>query len=76
MEWTNSTGNHVNAFGSRELAKLERGRPYVRLTEVLVGRGTELAGETPINPSLVTDATTGAVTRITRVHSDWGYRVT
>jgi hypothetical protein len=27
MEWsTNSTGNHVNIFGSRELAKVERGR--------------------------------------------------
>jgi hypothetical protein len=56
------------------LANVEAaGRPYVRLTEVLVGRGNELASETPVNPSIVVDSTTGAVSRFTRVHSDWDY---
>jgi hypothetical protein len=45
----------------------------VRLFEVLVGRGTEFAGEARDNPSLTRDATTGAITRYTRVHSDWDY---
>ena len=49
------------------------GRPYVRLFEVLVGRGTEFAGEGRDNPSLTRDATTGAISRYTRVHSDWDY---
>jgi phosphatidylserine/phosphatidylglycerophosphate/cardiolipin synthase-like enzyme len=49
------------------------GRPYARLMEVLVGRGTEIAGEARENPSLVRDARTGAVERMTRVHSDWDH---
>jgi len=48
-------------------------RPYARIFEVLVGRGTEFAGETATNPSITTNAMTGAVERFTRVHSDWDY---
>ena len=56
------------------LANLEAaGHAYVRLMEVLVGRGTDLTGETRENPSLTVDAMTGAVSRYTRVHSDWDY---
>jgi len=49
------------------------GRPYARLFEVLVGRGTELAGEARQNPSITTNSMTGAIERFTRVHSDWDY---
>lgn len=56
------------------LAAVEQAaRPYVRLTEVLVGRGNELAGEDHVNPSLTVDPATGAVSRFTRVHGDWDY---
>lgn len=51
----------------------EAGRPYVRLFEVLIGRGTDIAHENGENPSLVTNSTTGALERYTRVHSDWDY---
>jgi hypothetical protein len=47
--------------------------PYARLMEVTVGRGTELGGEQPINPSMTEDPETGEITRFTRVHSDWDY---
>lgn len=47
--------------------------PYARLMEVTVGRGTELGSDQPVNPSLGTDPETGAITRFTRVHSDWDY---
>jgi hypothetical protein len=40
---------------------------------VLVGRGTEIAGEDGVNASLTTNFTTGAIERFTRVHSDWDY---
>ncbi|MBA3541128.1 MAG: hypothetical protein H0T79_16065, partial [Deltaproteobacteria bacterium] len=47
MEWsTNSAGNHVNVFGSRELAKLEKGRFDLLYGEFLPGREQE--GESPI----------------------------
>jgi hypothetical protein len=56
------------------LAAIEKAsRPYLRLTEVLVGRGTEIAGEDGVNASLTTNFTTGAIERFTRVHSDWDY---
>ncbi|MGE3545603.1 MAG: phosphatidylserine/phosphatidylglycerophosphate/cardiolipin synthase family protein, partial [Kofleriaceae bacterium] len=46
MEWsTNSTGNHVNIFGSSELAKIERGRFDLLYNEFLPGR--DLMGDTP-----------------------------
>jgi len=48
-------------------------RPYVRLMEVLVGRGKEFRSEIPQNPSLTTDPDTGIVSRMTRVHHDWDY---
>jgi phosphatidylserine/phosphatidylglycerophosphate/cardiolipin synthase-like enzyme len=49
------------------------GRPYVRLFEVLVGRGTSIAGETHENSSIMLDSTTNQMVRYTRVHSDWDY---
>jgi sugar-specific transcriptional regulator TrmB len=48
--------------------------PYVRLMEVTLGRGTELAGEDPQNPSLVDRD--GQTERRTRVESDWHYYLT
>ena len=52
--------------------------PYLRMMEVLLGRGEELGGESPVNPSLtpVRDdegELTGELERVTRVHSDWDY---
>src|SRR5688572_12231795 len=56
------------------LANVERaGRPYVRLSEVLVGRGTDIAHENRENPSLVINSMTGQLERFTKVHSDWDY---
>jgi phosphatidylserine/phosphatidylglycerophosphate/cardiolipin synthase-like enzyme len=56
------------------LVTLERAaRPYVRLTEVLIGRGAEIAHDRRQNPSLVPDPATGQLVRLTRVHSDWDY---
>jgi hypothetical protein len=56
------------------LAAMEKAaRPYLRLTEVLVGRGNEIAGEDRVNASMTTNFQTGAVERFTRVHSDWDY---
>ncbi len=56
------------------LAALEEaGRPYVRLTEVLVGRGTDIAHDRRENASLMLNSTTGQLERVTRVHSDWDY---
>jgi len=49
------------------------GRPYVKLFEVLVGRGTSIAHENRENSSIVTNGTTGQLERYTRVHSDWDY---
>src|SRR5690606_4337472 len=46
MEWsTNSTGNHVNIFGSRQLSKVERGRFDILFDEWLPGR--EQDGDRP-----------------------------
>ncbi|MDB4961236.1 MAG: hypothetical protein JWP01_1235 [Myxococcales bacterium] len=56
------------------LSAVERaGRPYVRLFEVLVGRGTDIAGDRRENASLMLNSTTGQIERMTRVHSDWDY---
>ena len=47
MEWsTNSAGNHVNVFGSRELAKVDTGRFDLLFGEFLPGR--ESAGDAPL----------------------------
>ncbi len=55
------------------LAAVEQAsRPYARLFEILVGRGTEFAGERRDNPSLSVNATTGQVERFTR-RTDWDY---
>ncbi len=68
-----------DAMPDRELVKqglaaIERAaRPYLRLTEVLVGRGTEISGESHENASLTTNFQTGVIERFTRVHSDWDY---
>jgi hypothetical protein len=51
----------------------EAARPYLRLFEVLVGRGTSIAGTNRENASLVIDSTTNELRRYTRVHSDWDY---
>jgi phosphatidylserine/phosphatidylglycerophosphate/cardiolipin synthase-like enzyme len=48
-------------------------RPYVRLFEVLVGKGTSITGENHENSSLSVNSETGEVERYTRVHSDWDY---
>jgi hypothetical protein len=48
-------------------------RPYVRLFEVLVGRGTSIAGTNRENASLMLDSTTNTIVRNTRVHTDWDY---
>lgn len=48
-------------------------RPYLRLFEVLVGRGTSIAGTAHENSSLMLDTATNQVARFTRVHSDWDY---
>ena len=48
-------------------------RPYLRLFEVLVGRGTSIAGTDHENASLIVDSTTHEIRRYTRVHSDWDY---
>ncbi len=56
------------------LANVEAaGRPYVRLFEVLVGRGTSITGTNRENSSLTIDSTTNTVSRYTRVHGDWDY---
>jgi phosphatidylserine/phosphatidylglycerophosphate/cardiolipin synthase-like enzyme len=56
------------------LANVERAaRPYVRLSEVLVGRGNEIAHDRRENPSLVMNQATGQIERFTKVHSDWDY---
>ena len=48
------------------------GRPYIRLFEVLVGKGTSITGTNRENSSLGLNSTTGQVERYTRV-SDWNY---
>jgi hypothetical protein len=46
--------------------------PWVALMEVTVGRGKELGGETPVNPSMSEDQEApGVFERYIKVHSDW-----
>lgn len=47
--------------------------PYVRLFEVTVGRGLEIAHEEHQNPSIVPDPDTGEPVRFDKVHTDWDY---
>ncbi len=47
-------------------------RPYGRLMEVTVGRGSELGAETPVNPSLSEDEA-GAWSRYDKVHRDFDH---
>ena len=50
----------------------EASRPYARLMEVTVARGTELGSEEPQNPSL-SENEEGELERFVKVHSDWDY---
>lgn len=72
--WLAGEGTPDRAVVRSTLANVEAAaRPYARLFEVLVGRGNELAGDQPENPSLSVDATTGVVSRYTKVHTDWDH---
>ncbi|HEY5923750.1 MAG TPA: phospholipase D-like domain-containing protein [Kofleriaceae bacterium] len=72
--WIAGTTLPDRAAVNTTLANVEAAaRPYVRLFEVLVGRGTSIAHENRENSSIVIDSTTNAPTRYTRVHSDWDY---
>jgi hypothetical protein len=72
--WISGAAMPDPAIVKQTLANVEAaGHAYVRLFEVLVGKGTSIAGTDHENSSLDVDATTGAVTRYTRVHSDWDY---
>lgn len=46
-------------------------RPYLRMMEVTIGRGTDIAHELGVNPSMV--ERDGEITRYTRVDPDWHY---
>lgn len=73
-KWIAGDGMPDREIVARGLAAVERAaRPYLRLTEVLVGRGNEIAGEAHVNASMTTNFQTGVVERFTRVHSDWDY---
>lgn len=72
-DWISGDARPDPAVVAKSLAAVERAsRPFARLMEVTVGRGTELGGETPANPSLVPGAD-GALTRQTHVQPDWEY---
>jgi hypothetical protein len=72
--WIAGTSLPSHDIVNQTLANVEAaGRPYVRLFEVLVGRGTSIAGETHENSSIMLDSTTNQMVRYTRVHSDWDY---
>ncbi|HTL31771.1 MAG TPA: hypothetical protein VL326_01535, partial [Kofleriaceae bacterium] len=72
--WIAGTAMPSHDVVNQTLSAVElAGRPYVRLFEVLVGRGTSIAGTNHENSSIVLDSTTNQLTRYTRVHSDWDY---
>jgi hypothetical protein len=72
--WVSGEKMPDRAVVKQTLAKVEEaGRPYVRLFEVLVGKGTSITGTNRENSSLSLNSTTGQVERYTRVHSDWDY---
>lgn len=73
-KWIAGEAMPSRAVVKETLANVEAaGRPYVRLFEVLVGRGTSIAHENRENSSITTNSMTGEVARFTRVHSDWDY---
>jgi phosphatidylserine/phosphatidylglycerophosphate/cardiolipin synthase-like enzyme len=73
-KWITGENLPDRAVVKQTLANVEAaGRPYVRLFEVLIGRGTSIAGETHENSSIMLDSATNTMVRRTRVHSDWDY---
>jgi hypothetical protein len=72
--WIAGTAMPDREVVNATLAAVEKASgPYVRLFEVLIGRGNELSGTQRQNPSMTTDSTTMVTSRFTRVHSDWDY---
>ncbi len=72
--WIAGTALPDRATVNATLANVEAAaRPYVKLFEVLVGKGTSIAGTSRENASLTLDTATNTVSRYTRVHSDWDY---
>ena len=72
--WISGAALPSHDIVNQTLTNVEKaGRSYVRLFEVLVGRGTSIAGETHENSSIMLDSTTNQMVRYTRVHSDWDY---
>jgi hypothetical protein len=72
--WLSGTKLPDQAIVKQTLANVEEaGRPYVRLFEVLIGRGTSITGENHENSSIMLDSATNTMVRRTRVHSDWDY---
>ena len=72
-KWIAGQAMPDRAVVKQTLANIETaGRPYIRLFEVLVGKGTSITGTNRENSSLSVDATTGVVSRYTRI-SDWNY---
>jgi hypothetical protein len=72
-KWIAGQAMPDRAIVKQTLANIEiAGRPYVRLFEVLVGKGTSITGTNRENSSLSLNSTTGQVERYTRV-SDWNY---
>ncbi len=71
--WIDGTALPDEGIVAETLANIEAAsRPYLRLMEVTVGRGTDLGSEHPENPSLSTDAE-GRTRRYTKIHDDWDY---
>ncbi len=71
--WITGQAMPDRAVVKQTLANVEAaGRPYVRLFEVLVGKGTSITGTNRENSSLGLNSTTGQIERHTRV-SDWNY---
>ncbi len=61
------------AVVAETLANIEAAaRPYLRMLEVTVGRGKDLGGETPHNPSLSQDEE-GVWSRYDKVHTEFDY---
>ncbi len=72
-KWISGQALPSQAIVKETLANVERaGRSYVRLFEVLVGRGTSIAHENRENSSIMLDSVTNTMVRRTRVN-DWNY---
>jgi phosphatidylserine/phosphatidylglycerophosphate/cardiolipin synthase-like enzyme len=73
QEWIAGTALPDEAVVAETLGRIrEASAPYARLMEVTVGRGNDLGGETPSNPS-ITVAEDGTASRFDRVHRDFDY---